>query len=233
LTDVQLLACLDGPTDPDVQAHLEHCPYCRQRADGLANFQARMNTQLYRITCLSSHELGEYHLGLLSAAQQEVVRRHLAECPYCSKELVQLQDYLSQLAPDIEFSLLERVRVLVAQVVKGDEQTDSLRPLVMVPAGVGLRGEQEGLTVYQAERIQITLEVQLDPQSPGSRVLLGMIMGAEAGGWKLDLWRENQVVGTGLVDNLGNWVVSGLAPGLYELIFSGPDLEIHIQSVSI
>ncbi len=233
LEDIQLLAHLDGRADREVEAHLEQCPYCRQRASDLAGFQTHMTARLYRLTCPSPSELGEYHLGMLPDTRREAVQHHLDTCPRCFSEVAQLKSYLSELTSDLEFSPLEKAKVLIAQLVGDIRPGDFLAPFALTPVAAGLRGEQAGPRLYQAEGVQIAIETQPDPQAPGSQVLLGLVTGAEAIGWKAHLWQNNQLVTTTSVDNLGNIVISGLAPGQYELILTGPAVEIHIQALEI
>jgi hypothetical protein len=233
LTDAQFLAYMDGQAALEVEAHVKQCPHCRERMNNLASFQSRLSRRLYRLTCPSPSELGEYHLGILSDALKETVRRHLTDCPHCSQELAQLETYLGKLAPDVEFSLREKVRVLVAQLVGGDTRGDHAQPLVMVPVGVGVRGEQEAVRVYQAEGIQIVVETQSDPHTPGRQVLLGLITGTDISGWKADLWQDKRLVATTPVDELGNLYLVGLSSGQYELILTGADVEIHLSAVQV
>ncbi len=233
LTDDQLLAYLDGQAAREVEAHLQQCPHCRERMNSLANFQSRLTSQLYRLTCPSARELGEYHLGILPSARGEEVTRHLAECPHCTQELAQLETYLGKLSPDVEFNLREKIRVLVAQLVGGDTSEGRPGPLVMLPVGVGVRGEPEAVRVYQADGIQIVIETQSDPHTPGRQVLLGLITGTDIGGWKADLWQDKQLVATTSVDDLGNLYLAGLSSGQYELVLTGLDIEIHLSAVQV
>jgi hypothetical protein len=233
LTDAQLLACLDGQAAREVEAHLQQCPHCRERMNSLANFQSRLTGQLYRLMCPSARELGEYHLGTLPDARGAEVHRHLAECPHCSQELAQLETYLTNLAPDVEFSLREKVRVLVAQLVGGDARGQRPTPLVMMPVGAGVRGEQEAVQIFQAEGIQIVIETQPDPRTSGKHVLLGLITGTDLSGWKADLWQDGQLVVTTSIDDLGNLYLAGLSSGQYELVLTGADIEIRLSSVQV
>jgi hypothetical protein len=233
LTDAQMLAHLDGQAVREVEAHLKQCPHCREKMNSLANFQSRLTSQLHRLTCPSARELGEYHLGILPDARGEEVRHHLAECPHCSQELAQLETYLTELTPDVEFSLREKVKVLVAQLVGGDARGQRLTPLVMMPVGAGVRGEQEAVQIFQAEGIQIVVETQPDPHTPGKLVLLGLITGTDTNGWKADLWQDKQLVATTSVDDLGNLYLVGLSSGQYELVLTGTDIEIRLSSVQV
>jgi anti-sigma factor RsiW len=233
LTDAQFLAYLDGQAAREVEAHVKQCPHCRERMNRLAGFQSRLTSQLYRLTCPSPAELGEYHLGILPDARKETVRRHLTECPHCSQELAQLVTYLGKLAPDVEFSLREKVKVLAAQLIGGDMREERPGPLVMLPVGLGVRGEQGAVRVYQAEGIQIVVETQSDPHTPGRQVLLGLITGTDISGWKADLWQDKQLVATTPVDELGNLYLTGLSSGQYELVLTGADVEIHLSAVQV
>jgi hypothetical protein len=170
---------------------------------------------------------------MLPDAPSEAVRLHLAECPHCIQELAQLKNYISELAPDIEFSPLERVRVVIAQLVEGGRSEIYPRSSPLALAGVGLRGEQEGPLLYQAEGIQIALETQENPQAPGSQSLLGLVTGTDLGDWEAHLWQGDQLVTTTPVDDLGNFFISLLASGQYELILTGPELEIHVQALPV
>ena len=97
--DTRLLSFLDGEIDLTVQAHIEQCPHCRQRATQLAALQGRLLAGLYRAVCPTPDELGDYDLGLLPTDQALAVTQHLAECPHCTREIAQLQAFLTELSP--------------------------------------------------------------------------------------------------------------------------------------
>ena len=233
LDDRQLMAYLDGVADNKVATHLERCPYCREKADHLARLQDRMTVRLYRLTCPSPTELGEYHLGLLSPAHATLVSQHLAECPHCTREVAQLKDYLRDLAPSVEFNPLERVKVLVARLARGGRWSGGTERAALAPAFAGLRGAQEEPYVYQVDDVQIAIEVQDDPEHLDRKSLLGLVTGLDAHGLTVHLWRAEQEAGTASVDEAGNFVISHLPPGSYELMLSGPEVEIHIQALEV
>ena len=101
------------------------------------------------------------------------------------------------------------------------------------PALAGLRGQEAGPYLYQAEEIQVALEVQDDARQPGRKSLLGLAMGPEPTGGLALLWRAEQRVAVVPVDDLGNFTIPDLGPGSYDLILSGPQTEIHIQELQI
>ena len=225
LKDWELLTYIDGEADQRVVAHVERCAYCREKAHRLARFQHRLTAQLYRLTCPSSMKLGEYDLDLLPRDQAAVVARHLAECPHCTREVAQLRDYLTDMAPTLELGPLERVReqvkVLVARLVSGGPGGRPLKRPALAPAYAGVRGEEEGPYVYQAGDVQIAIGVQ------------GLVIGTEAGVVKAHLWQADQRVAAVPADELGNFVIPNLASGTYELILSGPEVEIHVPELQV
>jgi anti-sigma factor RsiW len=233
LNDRELLVYIDGEADPQVMAHLERCSYCRQKALRLARLQKRLANELYRFTCPSTLELGEYHLGILPSEQAAAVARHLAECPHCAREVAQLEDFLGELAPQLEFSPFERLKVRVAQLVERGRGVGRAGAPALAPACSGLRGQEEGTRVYQADDVQVVLEVQDDAGQQARRALLGLVTQIDGQEFEAHLWRAERLVATAAVDELGNFVMAGLTPGIYELILCSPEVEIHIQSLQI
>jgi hypothetical protein len=126
----------------------------------------------------------------------------------------------------VEPGPLDRIRVLVARLVDLGSRAPTL-------AYAGTRGEEKGPRIYQAGGAQIAVEVQEDAGRHDRRVLLGLVTGTALHELAAHLWQAGQRVTTVPVDDLGNFVIPDLAPGQYELILSGPQVEIHIQSLDI
>ena len=233
LDDGTLLAYLDGEADEKVAAHLEQCSHCRERAQRLGRLQERMGAEMYRIACPTPLELGEYHLGVLAGTRARTVAHHLEDCPHCTREVSQLKTYLGDLSADLEFSLAERIKVLVAKLAPAGGQADPLGAPAMAPAFAGLRGEESGPRLYQADDAQVAIEIQDDPMRGDRKILLGLITGMDTGELVAHLWLADRRVGEVPVDELGNLVISNLAPGSYELILSGPEVEVHIRDLDV
>jgi hypothetical protein len=235
LDDRTLLIYLDGQASADITAHIERCSYCRERAHRLAQLEGRLTTQLYRVTCPSPHELGEYHLDVLPDAQMDAIRQHLDECPHCRREVAQLEGYLAELAPTREpgplQQVVERVRVVVARLAGGGSGGGWPGQLALA----GVRGDESDVPlVYQAGETQVIVEIETDAERPDRKTVLGLVIGPEPESLlQAHLWHASQRVATAPVDELGNFVLPGLLPGAYELILAGPDLEIHIQHVQV
>lgn len=207
----------------------------------MENIEKRLAAQLYRATCPTVDELGEYHLNMISGEQATTIKRHLSGCPHCRAELVQLQTYLADLAPDVEHSLGERIQIWIARLIPaGTMGGGALQP------ALALRGQDNGPLMYEAGDAQLSLEVQDDPEKLGARVILGLLIGVEtvetpalSGDLRpqaevmAHLWQAAQKVAQVPVDKYGNFVFTGLPPGAYELIVSGPDFEIHVQKLTV
>ena len=130
-------------------------------------------------------------------------------------------------------------------------------------AAAGVRGDAGAHLVYAVDDVQVILDVQADAQQPAYRVLLGLLLGlADPQQITAHLWRAEQpvagghihatphidrwpvqtgnqgeeqakAVATTTVDELGNFVITALTPGVYDLILSSDKTEVHIQTLLI
>jgi hypothetical protein len=162
------------------------------------------------------------------------VAEHLAECPHCRGEVAQLTGYLAELEPSLSFDLLEQVkehvRVLVARLISGGP----LGQPALAPALTGMRGGEQEPLIYQADEIQVMIEIQEETDRPDRRTILGLVIGLSAPQeLTAHLWQAEQRLLTVSVDELGNFVLSDIASGSYELMLSGPEVDIHIQDLEI
>jgi hypothetical protein len=239
VSDADLLAYLEGEADESVAQEIEASTSYDERLRELARQERTLVAGLYRSSCPEAHELGEYHMELLPGERAALVAQHLEDCPHCALELRELRAYLDELAPELDYSLLERVRVLVARLApEFDSLSGGLQP---APALAGIRGEENRPYLYEAGEAQISLEVQDDADSAGRKSVLGLVMGVEAGDWQATLWQDNHVEGdTGTVqlqaqavDALGNFVFQALDPGTYRLVLRGEDVEVVIQDLAV
>lgn len=214
LDDRQLLEAIDGAADPQVAAHLEQCPSCRARAGELAALQKSLTARLYRLSCPSSLELGDYHFGLLPKLQAAAVSAHLRECPHCTLEIAQLQSYLGDPVLSSPESPLERFKVLIARLVGGPEEGRSYPAGSLAPAFAALRGGAKGPITLEADGILILLDVQ--PGAGGGAAVLGQVSAEDQDAWTGALVELSQAGRTSLtasVDDLGAFRFEGVLPG--------------------
>lgn len=191
--------------------------------------EQKLLTHLYRIACPTPDILGEYHFQLLTDDEVLEINQHLLICPYCPKELDQLQRYISDLEPELAYSLPERVKIWIAQLMPESEAGGfgSATP------AFALRGETEEPYMFEAGNYQLTLEIQDDPVNPGFRSILGLVFGGSDGLEKVELWQDGEPVQATSIDELGNFVFHGVRSGTYDLILSQLAAEIHVHAFTV
>jgi hypothetical protein len=230
--DAELLAYLDGEADSDVAAQIEGSEIYLKRAQELAKLTNRLTAQLYRLACPDSLELGEYHLGMLTREQTLVIETHLAECPHCSRELAQLSEFMVEEQPEPGPGLPEKVKVLVARLIS--DIAGEISPGEMAPVPVfAVRGEEGETRVYEADGIQISIDVLDDGEHPGMKVLLGLITGISAEGFEVQLLSNREQVASTEVDDLGNFELPGPPAAEYEILIKGTGVEVHIPAIRV
>jgi hypothetical protein len=213
LDDGQLLAYLDGETDHGIATHLAQCPYCREKARQVSHWHQQLTTRLYRVTCPTSIELGDYHFGLVSTSQAVAIARHVSECPHCQREVAQLRDYLrGELAPPSEVGPLERMKVLVARLVTGPDRA---------PVSAGIRGEATGPITWEADGVLVVLDIQ--PAADGRAKILGQVAADDQDYWtgaQVELRQAGELQATVTVDDLGAFRCEAVSPGSAEILIT-------------
>ena len=118
--------------------------------------------------------------------------------------------------------------MLVARLVSGGP----LGGPALAPAFAPVRGTDRGPLTYQAEDIQVVIEVQQQATRPDLGMILGLVIGWDTPQeLQAHLWRAEQRLASTPVDELGNFDFSDIARSRYELILSGPEIEVHIQDL--
>lgn len=235
ISDADLLAYLDGDAEEEVVEQIEGSPVYQERLKELKREEQRLRALLFRGTCPEAHELGQFELKMLDAERAALVAQHVDSCPRCTMELAELRGFLRDVAPELEYSLLERVRVLIARLAPdpgrlgGDRQP--------IPSLAGVRGADDGPLIYETDGVQVSLEVQDDAGGAGRKSVLGLVTGAQATGWQATLWQEDgplaELVQTEEIDDLGNFVIEGLLPGSYSLTLRGEEVEVVVQELVV
>jgi hypothetical protein len=199
----------------------------------MTRLEDKLTAALYRATCPDATELGEYHLDLIPAARQAAIQQHLAHCPHCARELGLLRNYLAELTPELDYRVREKVKIWLARLITADAPPGVMPALALRGAGAARRGANDGPLVYEAGDAQLTIVVQDDPEHPGHKSLLGLVLGVETADLQAHLWQNAQLLATTAVDDLGNFALTRLQPGPYELILTGGGVEIHVQQLTV
>jgi hypothetical protein len=222
LDDIQIVSYVEGEADDIVVAHIKKCPFCTERANRWTLLQNRLRKQLYRVTCPTPVELGDYHLGLLTAPQVLVIAQHVRECPLCSREVADLENFLDDLAPEV--SLLGAARVLIARLINGNTGESA-------PTVAALRGEAKGPITLEADGIVIVLDIQ--PTNEGRVNILGQVAADNQDQWTgalVELRQENELQFSIPVDDLGAFQAEGIKPGSKELRIIFKDSSLTVVS---
>lgn len=225
-----LMAFLDGEIDPETALHLKQCNYCRNRVETLVHEQNILTSRLYRISCPPTEELGDYHLRMLSAPQMLVVAQHVRECPHCTREIDQLEEFLSDLAPASEINLVERAKVLIARLVSGQEgSTAPGEP------SFALRGENKGPITYEADGIVIVLDIQ--PVNEENANILGQVAADDQDLWTgsiVTLKQAEEAQTTGSLDDLGAFRFEQVSSGSIQITISSPHgMDVQIPNIDV
>ena len=193
----------------------------------MAFLESYLFLALYRYTCPDSIELGEYQLGMLAGESKRRVEWHLRSCPRCQEEVQQLQTYLDSLAGDLEIPFSSRLKTWVARLLPADAFGRGLTP------AFGVRGNTGQVIAYQAGEAQLSLFVQEDPTQPDRRSVLGLLIGVPPEEVQVSLFMKGRQLQTAPVDDLGNFVLSAIKKGEYELVLRGSTFEIDASPLVI
>ncbi len=195
----------------------------------MAHIDDSLKAALYRITCPDSATLGNFHLGLLPEDAATKISAHLTGCPHCTREVEQLEAFLAETAVSLQPSTTERIRVWIAKRLPAGGPG---RSALGTPA-FATRGGDSGPLMYEAGDAQLSLEVQDDPEHPGRKAILGLVLGIDTEAVEARLSQNDQIVRAETLDTVGNFTFTDLPSGEYELTVSGPTIEIHLQELII
>ena len=236
-----LLAYLDAAVDDEtkrrIDALLASDPALRAEAQALAHLQETLTVQLAPDRRPSAQELGEFVLGLLPRSHAQVVERLLATAPALRRQTDELQRNLTHLdlprspacKPGIIERMVSQVDLIVAQLASGWSG-----PGVPALVPVGVRGDEGGLRTYRFGDAQLIVEVQPDADAPGLRSILGLLLNVDQPeSFTAELYQVDRLVTAVRCDSLGNFVISGLGPAMYELVLAGPAVEVLVPDLFV
>jgi hypothetical protein len=204
-----LMAFLDGEADPETRLHLQKCEHCRDRAKTLEREQKLLTSRLYRASCPSTDELGEFHLRILPSDQMLIISQHVRECPLCTREINQLKEFLGDLVPVTEGNLVQQTKRLVARLVGGGGALGTAGQ-----PSFALRGESDGPLTFEVGGILIVIDIQ--QAVDGKLKILGQVAAEQQDDWTaalVKLKQEDQPEMTTTVDDLGAFRFEGLSSG--------------------
>lgn len=206
-----LLAYLDGVASLDVASHIRQCPTCQEEVKGLRAINTTFKQALSRINCPESQTLLLYETKLLPKRERQQIRKHVADCAFCEKEVAQL----AKISFSKPLSPLERM------IEAGKQIIGAFRlPTASQPAFARLGNEDEPM-VYQAGDYQIMLSATSPLVATNIRQIEGQIINLEdqliPSTGRVSLRYQTQHVANDNIDEFGYFVLEDLKPGEYTL----------------
>jgi hypothetical protein len=195
----------------------------------MTEFEDKLSALLYRVDCPSTTDLGEYQLGMFSSERTNQIQKHLENCPHCRQELSQLEEYMQDVSSDLHVDPLSQVRVVIGRLLKGGLTLGRFEENALVPALAGVRGSIENSRIYQAEDVQIAIEVYEDGEHIGRFAMTGLMSKMEWAGSQVDLRDSEKLIVETIVEAAGEFAFTDLTSGKYSLVIKSPDTEIHLD----
>jgi hypothetical protein len=227
--DWELDAYIDGEASPHVQAHLEECLACRIRLTERLLFERRLRRALHRseslLECPSPHLLRDYYWGNLAVDERGRIDEHLKTCVDCTQELKGLDEFLTteQDAP---------LRDIMSRAQQAAEQACLVLAHFVSPAPQAvpvLRGETREVLLFEAN--DVALSINLEQDELGTYTLFGQVLMPEfqplSGGYARLTSADAEPRQTSIDANSG-FALSGLKPGIYQLVVQLPTLHQRI-----
>jgi len=172
---------------------------------------------LFRASCPSEEELGNFYLDKLERGRHLAVALHLRECPHCAAELAMFA------VPEDEMGLFQDVKSFLQRVLWArPSPTGSL---------AWARGALKHHS-YTTEGVEVTLETDLERTGYQRYRLLGQIEPADVA-TTVELWQEEDIVAESPVDELGYFQFDRLQPVTYRLCLKGRGTEIWLDQVNV
>jgi hypothetical protein len=234
-----LLAFLDGAVDAATRQQIEEAvarnPALYAELERLSRLQNRLAQGLQGSHAPDTMALGEYLLGLLPPDEAAAIERQVAAYPHHAQELAALRGYLADLdlppiaeaAESWSGRLHSQFTTLVAQLVDTFNGGATL-------GLAGVRGPEASQRVYQAGEVQVIVDIQESLEQSGWKAILGLTTGlADAEGSTVTLYRQDEMVATAAVDELGNFVFDAVPPAAYTVVLRGMSVEIVVPGVAI
>jgi anti-sigma factor RsiW len=222
ITPEDLVAYVVGEAPATVADHVKSCPQCSAEALTYARADRRLRRSFDRIECPSPLRLGEHALGLILGDERWAIAGHVAECQRCAAELRSLRGFLAD-EPSAVPSLVDRARRTISAILLPPLAPDRIRG----PKPVETRS-------FRADDVTITIRPR--PAARRGRVsIYGLVegdpdqfAGREA---RLVVAAGSNVVA--LIDDLGNFLLEDVAPGVYRLELDLADRLIVVHDVSL
>ncbi len=262
IRDEELFAYCEGESvRPAVQQHLATCQHCSSQATTYRRLELKLINKLYRWDCPPNQVLGDYQFGLLSPQQAVEVAGHLSMCVLCKAEVATLTEFLAHdpmLAPQNVTASARSAIHTVRPVQEAKRVLEGLRDASLAGARriIATLVPQQPRTIYQrdggqqvaawprryaAEDVNVSIQVEQTANQHNLLQVVGFVtrkgLTLEAlDGTPVKLFAQTHATPTEYteaIDDLGNFVLPGVAEGMYTLELHFTEGTVVIDQLSI
>lgn len=198
------------------------------------SIEQTLSNHLFRFDCPDPLSLGEYHVGMLDAQPRRSVQNHLSLCPLCRREIAQLAGFMAATAAPLpqgekRQSLLEKIKVFVVDILAPSDAD-------LLP-DAAFRGDdamfaQTQFRVHRTGDYLVSLSIR--EQEDGRQTIVGDIANLSDpdegfSDWAFHFWQEGMLKQVAPLDQTGAFILEAGNGDPFELILTGPEIEIHLQ----
>ena len=218
LTEDELSDVLDDIADVAVHRHLDQCAYCSARLEEARRIEHSLHRQLHRWDAPSADELADYVMGLIDAPARDRIEAYLRTSPATREEVTQTQAYLDidALSANVVEQKPERRRSWHG-LPRLEEIIATLIPQSLQPALRGDGGIARGELTAEGRGVTVFVEYVVEGETC---TMTGQVMTSDPQIWSgalAQLFAEGNLVSSALLDPAGDFKVTGIAPGTYDL----------------
>jgi hypothetical protein len=220
-----LLACVEGEAEAQVQDHIRRCPACAYKVAQLRQTSQALLALRSRAACPPPEVLGQYCLDLLPAREKLKLAAHIRSCADCARELAELAE---QAEP--EDNLVQWARQALHNVAQVLEAKPVSR---LQPAPARGSKDEPRQRVYHAPGLDLVIGLVENAPSSGM-TLMGVVQQVDqVTGGHAWLFREGEQPISSVVDAQGIFTFEGLGSGIYDIALAAGQQVILIREMVI
>ncbi len=227
----------------EARQHLAACPVCSERVASYQRVRKSLTAYLYRWDCPETQEITDYAAGVIKGKRRRALASHFRQCPRCAEEVHMSQEFLAPSPPALPpipvalpVPFPESGRRLVARLLPQRAPGAAL---------AGLRGGETGdgwPRQYEVDGISLSLHRAAPSPGSAGAMVLGLISRAESApevfaGVEVRLRKAGDPGQPPLlveqIDDLGNFVLSPVPIGQFDLLITLPEGELVIEGLEL
>lgn len=189
------------------------------------NAFATLGAVLFRALCPDALTLGEYQQGLLLKAEMATLKAHLADCPYCARELAITHRFMAEAA---SVGAAQAVQSGLPWYVKAAQLLGSLD---QTKPALAVRGSIDEPLIYISDGVQLAFTISLVDRDDSLRRLIGIVAGDTF--TTADFWKDGTLVASVRVEESGGLMVDQIAAGTYDVMMRSANFAVEVSALVI